>query len=44
MRLVGRECFKMFVGKKQLIWSSEDEEKTSLQFKIRIKNKKSGIT
>jgi hypothetical protein len=28
MRLVGRECFKMFIAKKnQLIWSSEDEEK-----------------
>jgi hypothetical protein len=27
MYLVGRECFKMFVAKNQLIWSSEDEEK-----------------
>jgi hypothetical protein len=27
MRLVGRECFKMFVGKNQLICCSEDEEK-----------------
>jgi hypothetical protein len=40
MRLVGRECFQMFVAKNQLIWSSEDEEKQVWNFKYESKTKR----